>query len=135
MAGGVFGLLGLIQSHRGAVEYDLRSRFGLGLRDVGWTISLWEMARLVTILRSDPSSAIASALEGWDYPIDRTALAVLDLHDRFVEANSGKKKPPPHPGRPWKRDDRQRERKGNAAGRSRAEVVAILNAHGHELPV
>ena len=137
MDGGIFGLLGLIARHRGAVEYDLRARFGLGLRDVGDRVTIFEVARLVVILRNDPSSAIAAALEGWDYPISREALAILDLYDRFVEANSDPKKgrAKPHPARPMKVDDKQRQRIGNTGGRTRAEIVEILRGLGHNIPV
>lgn len=134
MDGGIFGLLELIREHRGAVEYDLRQRFGLSLRDVGREVSLWEIARLVVIVRQDPSSAIAAAMEGWTHPVSREALILMDLFDLELTINS-KRKPKPHPGRPWTQDGPTRERKGNVAGRSRAEVVEILNAHGHQLPV
>lgn len=137
MDGGVFGLLGLISLHRGAVEYDLRQRFQIGLRDVGDRVTLSEVARLVVILRSDPSSAIAAALEGWDYPISREALLIADLYDLTVLANSDSKKgrPKPHPGRPFKSDDHRERKYGDTGGRTRAEVVEILNALGHSLPV
>ena len=137
MDGGIFGLLGLIRDHRGAVEYDLRHRFGLGLRDVGGTVTLSEVARLVVILRADPSSAIAAALEGWDFPISREALAIYDLYDLTVLANSDTKKgkPKPRPGRPFPMTDRQERKWGNTGGRTREEVVAILNGLGHNLPV
>lgn len=137
MDGGIFGLLGLIAAHRGAVEYDLRHRFGLGLRDVGDRATLAEVARLVVILRSDPSSAISAALEGWDFPIDRTALILMDLFDVEVMSNSDPKKgkPKPHPGRPYKIDDRKRQRIGDTGGRSPEEIASILRGLGHNLPV
>jgi hypothetical protein len=134
--GGIFGLLGLIASHRGAVEYDFRTRFGYGLSEVGARITITEAARLVVIVRQDPSSAIAAALEGWTHPISREALILMDLFDLDMQVATGRKgKPKPHPGRPWQPDDRSVKRHGDTAGRSRAEVVAILNAHGHQLPV
>ena len=136
MDGGIFGLLGLISLHRGAVEYDLRQRFGLGLRDVGERVTLAEVARLVVILRSDPSSAITAALEGWAFPIDRTALAMYDLFDVMVMANSDPKKgrPKPHGGRPMPTDTRDVKRIGDTGGRSREEIVDILRRLGHNLP-
>ena len=136
MDGGIFGLLGLIRDHRGAVEYDLRQRFGLGLRDVGDRIALSEMARLVKILRAEPSSAIAAALEGWGHPISREALILMDQYDLEVQINSDPKKGKPkrYP-RPFPIDDRDVKRYGDAGGRSREEVVAILNGLGHNLPV
>lgn len=129
MDGGVFGLLGLIALHRGAVEYDLRHRFQLGLRDIGGKITIFEVARLVVILRRDPSSAITAALEGWDFPIDRTALAIYDLFDITVMANSDNKrgKPTPHGGRPFKMDTHERTKRGDAAGRTPSEVLDRLN--------
>jgi hypothetical protein len=97
------------------------------------------MARLVAILRYDPSSAIAAALAGWDHPVSREALILMDLFDLDMQvATAGSKgsKAKPHPGRPYKTETEKTVRRhGNAAGRSRAEVVAILNAHGHALPV
>lgn len=136
MDGGIWGLLGLIRSHRGAVEYDLRHRFQLSLRDVGQTISLSEVARLVTILQADPSSAIASKLAGWDYPISREALAILDLYDLTMRANADpKKKVEPHSGRPFDMSSKTTRKMGDTGGRTRAEVVEILNSLGHNLPV
>ena len=90
------------------------------------------------ILRNDPSSQIAAAIEGWDHPITREALALFDVYDVTVAANSDKRKrPKPHPGRPFKlnaatQGERQR---GDAGGRSREEVIRILNSLGHNLPV
>ena len=130
MAGGTAGLLGLIKRDRGAVEYDLRQRFGLGLRDVGERITLAELARLVAILRNDPSSMIAASIEGWNYPMSREAAIFADLYD-LQYAKTGAKKRIQYP-RPWKRD-KNTQRYGNTGGRTRAEVIAILNAHGHAL--
>ena len=101
---------------------------------MGWG----EAVGLVKILRADPSSMIAAALEGWSHPISREALILMDQFDLdMAAATSGSKgrKPKPHPGRPWKPSDKTVQKHGNTAGRSRAEVVAILNAHGHALPV
>jgi hypothetical protein len=85
------------------------------------------LARLAVILRSDPSSAIAAALEGWDHPISREALLLADLYDLNAAINSPKnKRPKPHPMRPWKNRDVQR--RGNTGGRTRAQVEAILAA-------
>lgn len=133
MDGGVFGLLRVVAQHRGAVEYDLRHRFNLSLYDVGNTVSIFEVARLVVIVRADPSSAIAAAVEGWDHPITREALVLMDLFDLDMAVAAGKKKPKPYQ-RPWKQEG-DVKRMGNTGGRSRAEVVAILNGLGHSLPV
>lgn len=130
--GGILGLLDLIEEHRGAVEYDWRSRFGLGLAAsvpsvVGWG----EAVRLVRVLASDPSSQLAAALQGWAYPLERTGWMLADLIDVQI-AKSGAKRATPYP-RPT--PSRRRQKWGDTGGRSRAEVVSILNQLGHTLPV
>jgi hypothetical protein len=127
--GGAFGFLGLIHRHRGAVEYDWRTRFGLGLFDIGRMMSIHEAARLAEILLHDPSSETAAAVQGWDYPISREALVNLDLFDLTLLANSDPKKPKPKPHgmRPFKAAKTETQY-GNAGGRSREQVEAILAA-------
>lgn len=123
MDGGIWGLLGLIRDHRGAVEYDFRTRFGFGVRDIGTRCSASEAARLAVILRADPSSMVAAAMEGWAFPISREVLAILDLYD--LEHAKASKKAKPHTGRPWA-NLAQQVRHGDAAGRTPEEVKAIL---------
>lgn len=133
--GGIFGLLDLIEEHRAGLEYDFRHRFHLGLSCVPDEIGWDEALRLVRILRADPSSALAASFEGWDHPISREALILMDQFDLDMAVNSGKRnKPKPHPMRPWKQQG-DVQRYGNTGGRSRSEVVEILNAMGHSLPV
>lgn len=88
-----------------------------------------EALRLAQILRGDPSSYVGAALEGWDFPIERTTAAVLDLFD--LQLAKASKKPKAHPGRPWKPDNRRRF--GDRKGRSREEVREVLNRYGHNL--
>lgn len=118
----------MIALHRGALEYDFRSRFGLGLRDVGTVLMIDEAARLTAILREDPSSATAAALAGWSHPMSREALILADLFD-VEHMSKAKKRPDPYP-RPWANAQRTTTRKGDAAGRTRAEVIAILRTLG-----
>lgn len=125
MDGGIWGLLGLIRDHRGAVEYDFRHRFGLGIRDIGAQLTASEAARLALILRADPSSMIAAALEGWAYPISREVTAILDLFD--LEHTKANKKAKPHTGRPWMNKS-QFVRRGDAAGRTPEQMKAILRS-------
>lgn len=104
MDGKSWGVLGVLREYRGAVEYDISSRFPgrfpRGLRSVGDTCTLQELARLIEILRADPSSALAAAIEGWTHPVSREAAILMDLWD--LEAiKSGAKKPPKYE-RPWK---------------------------------
>lgn len=87
------------------------------------------------MLRRDPSSAVAASFEGWEFPMSREALILADLYDLTFSANSDPKKgrPKPHPGRPWKQETAERQQVGNASGRSREEVRAIMRRLGHRL--
>lgn len=132
--GGILGLLDLIEEHRAALRYDWRARFGLGLDCLPETIGWDEALDLVRILRADPSSQIAAAIEGWDYPLSREGWQMADLIDVQGASKAGKK---------WKAytrpikaaDGSEKKRRGNAAGRTRAEVIEILRGFGHEPPV
>jgi hypothetical protein len=130
--GGIVRLLGLIASHRGAVEYDFRTRFGLGLSEVGARITITEAARLAHHLEREPSSWTFAAAQGWAYPLDRETLILADLLDRFSQVNFKKAKPYP---RPWDVEGKTVQRHGDSRGRSRSEVVEILSAHARGLPV
>lgn len=134
--GEILGLLDLIEEHRAAVSYDFRTRFHLSAGVIGTEVDWAEAVDLVGILRADPSSAIAAAIEGWDYPISREALAILDLYDLTMAANSDPKKGPPkrHGGRPMKIDDRNRQQIGKMGSRTREEVVAFVRGLGHNIP-
>lgn len=117
------------------MEYDWRSRFGLGADAIGDEMSSAEAIRLVRILLADPSSMLTAATQGWEYPISRAEVVALDTFDLLLAVNSTRKgRPEPHPLRPWKQDKKLRQRHGDAAGRSLEQVRAILNDHGHSLP-
>lgn len=132
LRGGILGLLDLIEEHRGAVEYDFRTRFpgvteGLGgvPEQMGWG----EAIRQVRILRADPSSMTAAAIEGWDYPMSRIEAILADQYD-LSYAKTGAKDRKPYP-RPYEVKDETKTRRGNSAGRSREEVEEILRQFGH----
>lgn len=75
-------------------------------------------------------------MEGWDFPVDRTTLAVLDVFDLTVMANSDSKKgrPAPHNGRPFQIDRADVKKYGDAAGRTPEQIRRILNERmGHNL--
>ena len=91
-------------------------------------MSWGEAIRLAEVLAGDPSSRIAAAIGRWDYPFTREAAILMDLFD-LQHASKSKKKPKPYP-RPWPAEGTRRRGKTT---RTRAEVVAILNAHGHQL--
>lgn len=87
-----------------------------------------EALRLLAILRADPSSMLAAAMEGWSYPLPREVSVLMDLYD-LQYAKTGAKNRKPYP-RPFKVDENSR-RRGNVAGRSQAEVREILARAGH----
>ena len=92
-----------------------------------------EATRLLAVLRSDPSSQFAAAAEGWDRAVSAEWAMLANLFD-LQHASKSKKRPDPVP-RPWDKGKKRATKYGNAGGRSRREVVEILNAHGHDLPV
>lgn len=130
--GGILGLLELIEEHRPALRYDWRARFGKGFDVVPDEIGWDEALDLVRLLRKDPSSQLAASIEGWDYPFERVGWVLAHMNDVFEAAHL--KKPSGYNPRPVKAKDKWR-RFGNTGNRTRAEVVAILNARGHSLPV
>lgn len=130
LCGGICGLLDLIEEHRAALRYDWRTRFGLSLDSVPDVIGWGEALDLVRVLRADPSSQLAASVEGWDYPLERIGWMLADLIDVQGMAAAGKRwKSYP---RPIKAKDK-RQRWGDTGGRTRAEVVEILNGLGHSL--
>lgn len=131
--GGILGLLDLIEEHRAALRYDWRTRFGKSLDSVPSEIGWGEALDLVRVLRADPSSMLAAAIEGWDYPLDRLGWMLADLID-VTGASAAGKKWKTYEGRPLKPKDNRKQQWGDTGGRTRAEVVAILNARGHDLP-
>lgn len=109
----------------------------MGMDRVPSEMSWSEAFRLIKILRDDPSSALASALAGWDYPISREALLLADQFDLLHQANSDpkKSKPKPHPMRPWKQSKgRETERRGSKIELTPQEVAAALRQAGHTKP-
>lgn len=92
-----------IDDHRGALEYEWRARFGLPLTVVGTPEMTWgEATRLVEVITQDPASPLTAAVSGWDYPLSREAMALVDLFDLTVTAHAGRraKDIKPYP-RPW----------------------------------
>ncbi len=128
-AGGIFALLDLIEEHRGAVEYDWRARFHLGLHVVPEEMSWGEAYRLAVTLTHDPSSMLAAALADLSHPVSREWLVMADLFDLIGEA-APFKKAPKYP-RPTPEPERQTSTYGDAGGRSAAEVMEILRDAAH----
>lgn len=91
-------------------------------------MSWGEAWRLTGVLANDPSSHVAAAIAGWEYPVTREWLAAADLYDAFVASNTKKgRKPKPYP-RPW--PDKDQKRMGKAT-RSQTDIRAALVARGH----
>lgn len=126
LLGGILTLLEHIEKHRAAFEYDWRHRFCLPLSGCPDEMRWDEAARLARLLAGDPSSQVGAALQGWDFPVSREALVAMDQFDLDHTVAAGGKKVKPHAGRPTK--DVEVERRGNTAGRSQAEVRALLAA-------
>lgn len=131
----MIALADLIDTHRGAFEYDWRARFQLPVSSIGDAMTWGEAVRHTDRLAADPSSAIGAALAGWDYPVGYDALAVMNLFDLMHEiawAQGGKKgsRPKPHP-RPW--SDRKTRRAKPTV--SQEEVIAALRSAGHMGPI
>lgn len=101
VAGGIEALADLIRQHRGAFEYDWRTRFHLPLTsipaDMGWD----EALRMLKILAEDPTSYVAAALSKWQHPATWELLALADLID--VQVRSKSKRKPKAYRRPWDR--------------------------------
>lgn len=129
--GGILELLDLIEEHRAALRYDWRTRFHLGLDCLPETMGWDEALDHIRTLRADPSSQFAASLEGWDFPLERIGWTLAHMSDVLEAAHL--KKPSGHNPRPIKAQD-NRKKWGDVGGRTRAEVVAILNARGHNLP-
>lgn len=92
----------------------------------------WDEAiRLAAILRADPSSALAAAVEGWEYPISREALIAMDQFDLTYAATGAKNRQPYK--RPFKVTG-DASRRGKAMPRSEA-IARLRRDFGHEIPV
>jgi hypothetical protein len=90
-------------------------------------MSYGEAVRLTGELAADPSSHVACALMGWEGSRSVEWLLLADLYDAFGAASF--KSPKLYP-RPF-RDPSQRH--FGKTDMTRAQVIAVLNAHGHQL--
>jgi hypothetical protein len=97
--GGILKVLKLIEDHGQAFVYDFRSRFGLGMSDVGTVVPWGEVVNLVLVLLRDPSSWLHTSVNGWSHPISYEWPVLASIYDLHAQVNS-KRKPKPFP-RPW----------------------------------
>lgn len=105
-AGGILEVLKLAEDYKPAFVYDLRSRFGLGLSDLGTTVPWDEVISLVAVLLRDPSSWLQTAKNGWSHPIDYNWTIQAATYDLLAQVHS-KRKPKPWP-RPFKDAENRR---------------------------
>ncbi len=101
----------------------------VGTDEMSWG----EAIRLAQQVASDPASAISAALNGWDYPLSREALALLDLYDAYTDVHY--KGPKPYP-RPWASKPKSGVAKPDAS-LTQEEIIAALRRAGHtkEVPM
>lgn len=90
-------------------------------------MSWGEAVRQMQTLLGDPTSHIAAAVSDHKRPWSHEWAATVDLFDLLHQVYGNKPKPYP---RPW--PDRTGKRHGRT-DKSRAEVISILNAHGHRI--
>lgn len=120
----------MIDAHRGAFEYDWRTRFHLPLQAVGRRMSWGEAYRLTQILVQDPSSHVAASLAGLEYPITRVDLVLRDLYDLTHAIAAGKKRPKPYP-----RPEVKKKRVQPDKSVTQDQIVAALRMAGHTAPL
>lgn len=96
-------------------------------------MSYGEAWRLLAILQSDPSSYVAAALAGWEYPVSREDLVTRDLYDlthqlAWQQAGGKGKKPEAYP-RPWPKVTKTTTKP--SADLTQDEIIAALRMAGH----
>lgn len=95
-------------------------------------MSWGEALRLAQGLATDPSSMLGSSLAGWEHPVSREALVLMDLFD-LQHISKSKRRPPPYP-RPW-RTGKTVTRHGTKQVLTQDEIIAVLQRAGHTAPV
>lgn len=123
----ILTLLELIDRHRGAFEYDWRTRFGVALSDVPQRMTYGEAWRLLKQLQQDTSSHVAAALAGWSHPWPREAFVLADLFDLQHRAKAKKG----HKPKPYPRPNATAGKRLGVTHRSQRDIRAALAARGH----
>lgn len=84
-------------------------------------------------LATDPSSHLCAAVNEWTHPLSREAIVLADLFDLtgIAHTNPKKRRPKPHPIRPWAA--RKKERFGNPGNHTPDEVRELLSLMGRGL--
>lgn len=110
----------LAEEHESAFVYDIRAG-GFAYRDIFENPD--ELTAYLDAVMRDPSSRLHAALNGWDYPLSRESMLILDLIDVTGRANAGKK---------WKTRPRPWRVKGQRIGATelpREEAIERLRAN------
>jgi hypothetical protein len=81
------------------------------------------MWHLVQMLRLDPTSRMYASIAGWNHPVTREAMVLMDLYD-LQHASKSKRRPKPYP-RPWPLASKKLGGK-KTVRRSVTDVLAIL---------
>lgn len=90
-------------------------------------MSWGEALRQTVTLMSDPSTQVAAATGGWDYPVSRLDLTLRDLYDLTHQVASVKRVKPY--SRPWA--GKKKRRAQPDAGVTQSQIVAALRHAGH----
>lgn len=117
-------------THAAEFAYDFRSRFNIGLNEVGDRITYLEAIYLLSIVLRDTSSWLQAAESGWDYPVSREWIASSHIYDLLAAVNS-KKKPKPYPT-PWLPDGTQRLGNKKQSRNSVIERLRLMNPKPQE---
>lgn len=120
--GGTLRLLELIEAHPAEITYDFRSRFQIGLEEIGDRISYLEAIYLASVLLRDPSSWLQAAVNDWKFPVSREWQVSVHTYDLHAAVNS-KNKPKPYPT-PWPEDGTQKI--GSTRNKTREDVLKQL---------
>jgi len=102
------------------VRADFRTIYHTSWEDVGCAVPYREAVHLVRELQNNPTSRLSAAINGWTFPVTYEWMALAELIDLTVQANS-KRKQRPFP-RPWGRG----EKKIGRTSLSRERVIELL---------
>lgn len=124
--GGILGLVDLIDEHRGAFDYDWRSRFGLPVDSIGADVDWREAVSLTRELMSDPSSRVWTAVNDFSDTWTREGYILADLFDVLLASNSKNPRKYPRP------TDKGTSRLGRTSV-PQEDVRAALRSRGHDM--
>lgn len=97
-AGGICKLRELIEEHPSEFAYDFRSRFNIGIQEIGYRVPYSEAILLCAVLLRDPTSWLQAAYNEWKHPASMEWMTLVQQLDAFVAANSKNRvKPTPMP--------------------------------------